>query len=247
MTEENVLYEDNHILVVNKSAGIMTQSDYRGEKSLQDGFKDYLKLKYSKPGQVYLGIVQRLDRPVSGAVIFAKTSKAAERLTDMMKERSILKLYTAVTINNPASISADFQRKDFFLEREKDISYVAKSGEKASHSYKTILKSSSSLLHLLMLNTGRKHQIRAFFSSLKSPIIFDSKYGYPEKRSYILLHACHTSFIHPVKKEPVSIDAPFPAYFKNFCSKEFQEDYFEAVQSECRTIISDFMGKRIDR
>ena len=247
MTEENILFEDNHILVVNKKAGIMTQSDYRGEKSLQDGYKDYLKRKYNKPGQVYLGIVQRLDRPVSGAVIFAKTSKAAQRLTDMMKERSILKLYTAVTLNNTAGISDNFERRDFYLERDKDISYVSKSGEKASHNYKTILKSPSSLLHLLMLNTGRKHQIRAFFSSLKSPVVFDSKYGYPEKRQYILLHACHTSFIHPVKKEPVSIDAPFPAYFDSFCEKEFHKDYMETIRNECTVIISDFMGKRIDR
>lgn len=247
MTEENVLYEDNHILVVNKSAGIMTQSDYRGEKSLQDGFKDYLKLKYSKPGEVYLGIIQRLDRPVSGAVIFAKTSKAAQRLTDMMKERSILKLYTAVTLNNHENISDEFKRRDFCLEREKDVSYVSKHGEKASHTYKTILKSPAYLLHLLMLNTGRKHQIRAFFSSLKSPIVFDFKYGYPEKRSYILLHACHTSFIHPVKKEPVSIDAPLPAYFKNYCEKEFHDDFFKTIQNESSIIISDFLGKRIDR
>ena len=242
MAENKILYEDNHIIVVNKSCGILTQSDYRNEKSLQDIYKDYIKGKYNKPGNVYLGIVHRLDRPVSGTVILAKTSKAASRLSELMKSRFILKLYCAVTVNKSSAVSSSFNLRNFQLAREKDVSrVVSNSGEKASHSYLTIMQSADSLFHVLKLNTGRKHQIRAFFSSKGTPVIFDSKYGYPDKRPYILLHAVHTAFMHPVKKEVISVTAPFPSYFDDYCRTEFGSDYFLTFQKTLSEISEEFL------
>ena len=210
-----VLYEDNHIIVVNKITGDIIQADITLDSTLRDVVRDYLREKYNKPGNVFLGVVHRLDRPVSGAVIFAKTSKALARLNSMFKHREVRKVYWAIvdTLPNPP----EGKLVDYLWRNQtKNKSFVAtETTRKSSYAeldYKHI--ASSDRYHLLEveLHTGRHHQIRAQLSAFGCRIKGDLKYGFPRSNpdASIHLHARSIEFVHPVKDELVTIVAPLP-------------------------------------
>ncbi|MBR1774720.1 MAG: RluA family pseudouridine synthase [Bacteroidales bacterium] len=222
--EKQILYEDNHIIVVNKKNSQIVHGDKTGDESLDDILKQYLKIKYNKPGNVFIGVVHRLDRPVSGAVIFAKTSKALSRLNQMIKNREIKKTYWAITRNNPPKESGTL--KNYILRNEKNNkSYITKDvnhGLYAELSYKVIARSDFYNLLEINLATGRHHQIRLQLANIGCPIKGDLKYGFgrSNKIASISLHARQVEFIHPVSKEKLTITAPCPSdslwqYFEN--------------------------------
>jgi len=210
-----VLYEDNHIIIVNKRSSDIVQGDKTGDIPLSEIVKKYIKDKYNKPGEVYLGVVHRLDRPVSGAVIFARTSKALSRLNEIIRDRNIQKKYWAVTAQIPYPEQGHLVH---YLKKnqKKNTSFAYKEeGEgrlKAELLYKYI--SSSDNFHLLEIEllTGRHHQIRVQLAEIDCVIKGDLKYGAARsnKNASIHLHARSLSFIHPVKKEPLEIMAPVP-------------------------------------
>ena len=211
----DVLYEDNHVIVVNKKASDIVQGDKTGDVTLPDKIKEYLKIKYDKPGNVFCGVVHRLDRPTSGVVLFAKTSKALSRLNEQFRSKDTQKTYWAVVENTPKSPSARLE--NFLWKNEKqNKSYVhlneEKGAKKAILSYKTLLKSDNYTLLEVELETGRHHQIRVQLSHIGSIIKGDVKYG--ARRSNpdgsIHLHARKLFFIHPTTKELMSIVAPVP-------------------------------------
>lgn len=211
----NVLYEDNHIIVINKAAGEIVQGDKTGDKSLCDTMKLYIKEKYAKPGNVFIGLPHRLDRPVSGIVVFAKTSKALERLNRMFSEGSVKKIYWAMTKEKPQQPEADID--SWILRNEKmnkSFSYPkeVKGAKRALLHYRQIDASQNYNLIEVELKTGRHHQIRCQLASIGCPIKGDLKYG--AKRSNpdgsISLHARYIEFIHPVSKEHIAITAPLP-------------------------------------
>lgn len=210
-----VLFEDNHIIIVNKRSGDISQGDKTGDKPLSDVVKAYIKEKYNKEGNVFLGVVHRLDRPTSGVIIFARTSKALERLNKMLRDKKIDKTYWAVVKNVP--------------KKEKDtlINYLKKNpkNNKSSVFAKEITGSKKAILHYnvikkldnyslieIDLETGRHHQIRAQLSAIGSSIKGDLKYGFnrSNKDGSIHLHARKIEFIHPVSKEQVLVIAPTP-------------------------------------
>ena len=211
----NVLYEDNHIIVINKAAGEIVQGDKTGDKSLCDTMKLYIKEKYAKPGNVFIGLPHRLDRPVSGIVVFAKTSKALERLNRMFSEGSVKKIYWAITKEKPQQPEADID--SWILRNEKmnkSFSYPkeVKGSKRALLHYKQIDASQNYNLIEVELKTGRHHQIRCQLASIGCSIKGDLKYG--AKRSNpdgsISLHARYIEFIHPVSKQLIAITAPLP-------------------------------------
>ena len=211
----NVLYEDNHIIVINKAAGEIVQGDKTGDKSLCDTIKAFLKEKYAKPGNVFVGLPHRLDRPVSGVVVFAKTSKALERLNTMFRDGGVKKIYWAITKSCPIPSSGEID--SWILRNEKmnkSFSYPkeVKGSKHALLYYRHIAASQSYNLIEVELKTGRHHQIRCQLSSIGCPIKGDLKYG--SKRSNpdgsILLHARYIEFIHPVSKELIQVTAPVP-------------------------------------
>lgn len=210
-----VLYEDNHIIIVNKAPGEIVQGDKTGDTPLSETVKEWIKDKYDKPGNVFLGVVHRLDRPVSGVVIFAKTSKALARLNEMLREGKISKTYWAITRNTPPKESDLLTHYITSTERNnKSYASVApRNGAKEARlEYRLISRSDNYNLIEVRLLTGRKHQIRVQLSSIGCPIKGDLKYG--DKRSNpdgsISLHARHIEFIHPVSKEKISVTAPVP-------------------------------------
>lgn len=221
-----ILFEDNHLLIINKEAGLLVQGDKTGDDSLLDIGKKYIKDKYNKPGKVYLGLPHRLDRPTSGIVILAKTSKALERLNKMFQESTIKKIYWAIVKNNPKEINATLTGF-MYKNQEKNRSYVNKKPKKgakyAELSYKLIGKSKFYNLLEIELKTGRHHQIRVQLASIGCPIKGDIKYGF--KRSNfdrsIHLHAKFIEFIHPVTKEKISLNSQIP--------KEQVWDFFKDV------------------
>ena len=210
-----VLYEDNHIIAVNKSNAEIVQGDKTGDEALSDKVKAYIKKKYNKPGDVYLGVVHRIDRPVSGVVIFARTSKAATRLSKMFLEKQIKKTYWAIVKNLPEQDSArlvHYMIKNQEKNRSAAYDTPRKNAKEAILNYKHI--SSSVNYHLLEvdLETGRHHQIRCQLAKIGCPIRGDLKYGATRsnKGGGINLHALKIEFEHPVKKEPMVIEAPVP-------------------------------------
>lgn len=217
LTENQILFEDNHIIIINKKAGQLVQGDKTGDISLLDEVKSYIKLKYSKPGNVFAGLVHRIDRPTSGIVIFAKTSKALTRLTEMIKKREIKKTYWAVVKKNEIPKT---QRLVHYLKKnEKNNKAIifntssAQSGSKeAILTYKIIKRSDHYLLLEIDLETGRHHQIRAQLSAIKCPIKGDLKYGADRSNSDGSIHllARKIEFIHPIKKEKIVLEAPVP-------------------------------------
>ncbi|GGD06433.1 RluA family pseudouridine synthase [Hyunsoonleella pacifica] len=210
-----VLYEDNHIIVINKRAGDIVQGDKTGDKPLSDVVKTYIKDKYNKPGNVYLGTVHRLDRPTTGIVMFAKTSKALPRLNKLFLSKAVKKTYWAIVKQQPPK-SEDTLIHWLKKNPKNNKSYAhlkeIKDSKKAILHYKTIKKLDNYTLLEVNLETGRHHQIRTQLSSIGSPIKGDLKYGFSRsnKDASIHLHARQIEFIHPVKKDPISIIAPLP-------------------------------------
>ncbi len=210
-----VIYEDNHLIVVNKRAGDIVQGDKTGDKPLSDVVKSYIKEKYNKPGDVYLGVVHRLDRPTTGVVLFSKTSKALSRLNKMFANHETSKTYWAVVKNNPPK---EKDRLVHYLKRnpKQNKSYAHKhevpDSKKAILDY--ILKFRLNNYNLLEVNllTGRHHQIRSQLSSIECPIKGDLKYGADRSNpdGSIHLHARFLTIQHPVKKEPITFKAPLP-------------------------------------
>ena len=211
-----VLYEDNHIIAVNKTCNEIVQGDKTGDTPLSEIVKAYIKEKYNKPGEVFLGVTHRLDRPTSGVVLFARTSKALTRLNEMFKSHEqIQKTYWAIVQGAPKQPEA---RLENWLTRNETLnkSFIAKAGAKEAKqailSYKTLATGDHYSLLEINLETGRHHQIRCQLAAIGCPVKGDLKYG--AKRSNpdggICLHAREIRFIHPVKKEPVCITAPVP-------------------------------------
>lgn len=215
ITGKDVLYEDNHLIAINKRAGDIVQIDETGDEPLDEQVKKYIAAKYNKPNSAFLGVVHRLDRPVSGVILFAKTSKALERMNAQFKNRLVQKTYFAVVKNKPV------------IKKNKLIHWLIKNPQKnlVTAYPKEITGSQRSELdyeligevngyYLLQVNplTGRSHQIRVQLSSMDCPIVGDNKYGYPRgsRKGSICLHARKLEFVHPVKKEKVTIFAPLP-------------------------------------
>lgn len=210
-----ILFEDNHIIAVNKPAGVLVQGDITGDQTLADLVKDYIKVTKDKPGDVYLGIVHRLDRPVSGVVLFAKTSKALVRLNKMFAERETKKIYWAVVTKRPQEETGKlvhWLRKDQEKNRSKAFNNEAKHTKYAELNYKMLRGSDRYTLLEVYPKTGRHHQIRVQLSKMGCAIKGDLKYGAPRSNedASIHLHARRLEFEHPVKKEPVSITAKVP-------------------------------------
>jgi 23S rRNA pseudouridine1911/1915/1917 synthase len=208
----SILYEDNHIIAVNKSVSDLVQKDSTGDLSLDDKVKNYIQEKYSKPGEVFLGVVHRIDRPVSGVVLFARTSKALSRLNKMFKEGAIAKTYWAVVKDKPPGQSGTLanylirnaaKNKSFCYDTSKPTA------KRAVLHYALIAQSDHYFLLEIQLETGRHHQIRCQLAHIGCPIKGDLKYGFPRSNENggISLHARKVSFIHPVKNEPLSITA----------------------------------------
>ena len=210
-----VLYEDNHLIVVNKRAGDIVQGDKTGDQPLSDIVKAYLKDKYNKPGNVYLGVVHRLDRPTSGIVLFAKTSKALPRLNKLFAEKKAKKTYWALVKNQPKKTE---DRLIHWLKKNpknnKSTAYTSEieGSKKAILNYKLMKTLDRFYLLEIDLETGRHHQIRSQLSKIGMPIKGDLKYGFSRSNTdgSISLHARQLEFMHPVKKEPIVITAPVP-------------------------------------
>ncbi len=216
-TKENlqVLYEDNHIIIINKRAGDIVQGDKTGDKPLSNIVKEYIKEKYNKPNNVYLGVVHRLDRPTSGVLLFAKTSKALERLNKMLRDKTVQKTYWAVVKNTPKKTSdtlINYLKKN--QKNNKSTAYFKEinGSKRAVLHYKTIKKLNNYSLLEIDLETGRHHQIRVQLSFIGSIIKGDLKYGFnrSNKDGSIHLHAKKINFIHPVSKEKIKVTAPTP-------------------------------------
>ena len=216
-TKDNleVLFEDNHLLIVNKKSGDIVQGDKTGDKPLSDVVKEYIKEKYNKPGEVFLGVVHRLDRPTSGVIIFARTSKALERLNKMLRERTISKTYWAVVKNTPLKEKDSlihFLKKNPKNNKSTVFTKETDASKKAILHYSVIKKLDNYSLLEIDLETGRHHQIRAQLAYIGSPIKGDLKYGASRsnKDGSIHLHARKISFTHPVSKENILFLAPIP-------------------------------------
>lgn len=210
-----VLYEDNHIIVVNKRPGDIVQGDKTGDKPLSEVVKAYLKEKYNKPGNVYLGVVHRLDRPTSGIVVFAKTSKALPRLNKLFKDKDAKKTYWAIVKNAPPKQEdtlVHFMKRNPKQNKSYAHNKEVPDAKKAILDYKNLKKLDNYFALEINLKTGRHHQIRSQLSAIGCPIKGDLKYGFDRsnKDSSIHLHSRQLQFIHPVKKELINIIAPPP-------------------------------------
>ena len=218
-----ILYEDNHLLVVNKVPGVLVQGDATGDEPLAELCKDYIKQKHNKPGAVFLGVVHRLDRPVSGVVVFARTSKALERMNELFRERETKKIYWAIV--NQAPPNAEGTLTHWLLKDEQKNKTTAFTREtrgalRSELHYRILSRNDSRWLLEVNPITGRPHQIRVQLATMGCAIIGDLKYGYPEANhdASICLHARSLEFIHPVQKQSVMFVAPPPEnrLWKNF-------------------------------
>ena len=213
----DILYEDNHLIVVNKASGEITQGDKTGDTPLPEKLKDYLKEKYNKPGNVYLGVIHRLDRPTTGIVVFAKTSKALSRMNELFRKDEVKKTYWAIVQNPPKQNIGTLKHYLWKNEKQnKSYAYASNKEKKdaklAILNYKLVATSDNYSLLEVDLETGRHHQIRCQLSTIGCTIKGDLKYG--AKRSNpdgsISLHARSISFVHPISKEQIEISAPTP-------------------------------------
>jgi 23S rRNA pseudouridine1911/1915/1917 synthase len=210
-----ILHEDNHIIVINKRVGDIVQGDKTGDKPLSEVVKEYIKEKYNKPGEVFLGVVHRLDRPTTGIVVFARTSKALTRLNELFSNRETQKTYWAIVKNKPEkeqdTLIHFLKRNEKNNTSKAHIKEVAES-KKASLDYKIIKTLDNYFALEINLHTGRHHQIRAQLAAIGCPIKGDLKYGFDRSNSDggIDLHARKLVFIHPVSKEVLEIIAPTP-------------------------------------
>jgi 23S rRNA pseudouridine1911/1915/1917 synthase len=210
-----ILYEDNHLIVINKKSSDITQGDKTGDETLPDRIKVYLKVKYNKPGNVFCGVVHRLDRPTSGTLIFAKTSKALERLNKQFREKETCKIYWAIVEQKPSIKS---QRLEHFLKKneKQNKSYASenetKDSKKAILTYNLLLSSDNYHLLEIELETGRHHQIRCQLAKINCHIKGDVKYNAKRSNSdgSIHLHARSIQFFHPTTKKRIKVVAPVP-------------------------------------
>ena len=220
-----ILYEDNHLLIFNKRSGEMTQGDKTGDEPLPETLKAYIAGRDSKPGEVFLGVPHRLDRPVSGAVVFAKTSKALGRMTEAFRTSDVHKTYWALLTERPSEDAATLEawlvrnekmNKSFIRNAPPD-GPAPEGAKKARLSYKVIGCSDRYHLVEIDLHTGRHHQIRCQMASMGCPVKGDLKYGAPRsnKDGGICLHARKICFIHPVRKETLTVTAPLPSSWKS--------------------------------
>lgn len=210
-----ILYEDNHIIAVNKTCSEIVQGDKTGDEPLSETIKKYLKEKYNKPGEVFLGVTHRLDRPVSGVVLFARTSKALTRLNDMFRNQEVKKTYWAIVRNKPEQPEGRLEH--YLVRNEKQNKSVAydkpvPDSKKAILSYRLISQSDTYFLLEVHLETGRHHQIRCQLAKMGCPIKGDLKYGFARSNPNggISLHAREVEFIHPVSRQTIQITAPVP-------------------------------------
>ena len=215
MISDRILYEDNHVIVVNKLPSELTQGDKTGDAILPDLIKSYLKEKYQKPGNVFLGVVHRLDRPTSGALVFARTSKALERLNAQFRDKETNKVYWAIVGQKPTSASGSmvhYLKKNEAQNKSYVVAETTPGAKKATLHYKQIATSERYFLLEVQLETGRHHQIRCQLANMGCIIKGDLKYG--DKRSNpdgsICLHARTLSFEHPTTKERIAVTAPLP-------------------------------------
>ena len=220
-----ILYEDNHIIVVDKAPGEIVQGDKTGDTPLSEHLKAYLKEKYNKPGNVFCGVVHRIDRPVGGLVIFARTSKALERLNKMLREGEIHKTYLAIVEGHPEKQEAviqNFLKSNGRINKTFVVDEKEPEAKKSILSYKTIAKGDRYSLLEISLLTGRKHQIRAQLSAIGHPIKGDLKYG--ARRSNpdgsISLQAHRISFKHPVSGKMIELEAPLPSSFRKLLPEQ---------------------------
>lgn len=225
--EEQIVFEDNHIIVINKLPSEIVQGDKTGDLPLSEKIKNYIKVRDHKPGNVFCGVIHRLDRPVSGLVIFAKTSKALSRFNELFREKTIQKTYWAVVKNKPQKEKAlltHYLVKNEKANTSKAFDKEIKGSLKAQLEYELIASSDNYHLLQVKLLTGRHHQIRAQLSAIGCPIKGDIKYGFDRTNTggFIHLHSYQTEFVHPVKKENVSLTClPISndPVWKFFCSK----------------------------
>jgi 23S rRNA pseudouridine1911/1915/1917 synthase len=213
MTE--ILYEDNHIIAVYKRSSDLAQGDKTGDISLDTEVKSYLATKYKKAGEVFLGVVHRLDRPVSGVLLYARTSKALERLNEMFREKQVKKTYLAIVKERPPEDEATithFLKKNELQNKSYVFDTEVKGSKEASLTYRLKGRSEKYYLLEIELHSGRHHQIRAQLAKIGCPVKGDLKYGFPRSNEDggISLLARKLEFIHPVKKEPISITGHFP-------------------------------------
>lgn len=209
-----VLFEDNHLIIVNKKSSEIVQGDKTGDQTLAEKVGAFLKHKYNKPGNVFVGVVHRLDRPVSGVIVFAKTSKALTRMNELFKTRNVTKTYWAISENVPVKLEDTLvhylvkdEKKNKTTPHHKEVT----NSKRAELKYKLLSKNKVSLIEVEPL-TGRPHQIRVQLAAIKCPIKGDVKYGAktPNPDLSICLHARKLVFTHPVSKELISIEAPLP-------------------------------------
>ena len=209
----DILFEDNHLIIINKKPGDIVQKDKTNDISLLEIVKEYLKRKYNKPGNVYLGLIHRIDRPTSGLVMFAKTSKALSRMNNMMKGKMIVKTYWAITKNKPEKESSQlvhWLKKNEKKNKSTHFSRETKNTKKAILDYTIIKELENYFLLEIIMGSGRHHQIRCQLQAIGCPIKGDLKYGAKRSNSdgSIDLHAKHLKFIHPVTKKEVNLNAP---------------------------------------
>jgi 23S rRNA pseudouridine1911/1915/1917 synthase len=210
-----VLYEDNHLLIVNKEAGVLVQGDATGDTPLAEYGKLYIKEKYNKPGAVFLGVVHRLDRPVSGVVVLARTSKALERMNELFREKETHKTYYAIVRNKPQQTEGKLVHwlvKDEKKNKTTAYKNETNGSQRAELNYKVLATADGKWMLEVNPITGRPHQIRVQLASMNCVIVGDLKYGDAEANAdgSICLHAKQLSFVHPVKKEKLTVAAPLP-------------------------------------
>ncbi|HOO72074.1 MAG TPA: RluA family pseudouridine synthase [Spirochaetota bacterium] len=232
----NILYEDNHLIAVEKDTGVLTQQDFSGENSLLDVVRDYIKNKYNKPGKVYCAMLHRLDKPVSGIVLFAKTSKAASRLNEQFRNGTVQKYYLAVTAAPKTTHDKKWVLLRQYLSRRRGYSLVhdhqTGNATEASLRYRIIDTKGPSSRVLVHLLTGKKHQIRAQLASRGMPIVGDATYHSPAQLpdGSIMLHACALSFMHPTTGENILIISPPPQRFQEYSGTDlFTEEFIRSI------------------